>query len=106
MTNIVTPSRPFDRDKFHMVPRIQAAAAAQLALFQVQDEEPEVMALGVAVLFAALSARTGMDPHDLFTAGHRVLHGHDFGDRKTNDSLQSLRDFAGLRVAGKEVTIS
>lgn len=104
--SVPTPT-PLDGDKLAMVPRIQAASAAHLALFGIQDERPEVMVMGAAVLFTALCHRCGLDPEALHTMGRRVLLADQDFHRETNDSLQSLRDFAGLRVKGdREVSIS
>ena len=96
---------PLDRDRLGMVPRGQAADTAQLALFPIQDERPEVLVAGVAILYAALCARCGLDPEDMWRLGSRLLADQDF-HTKTNNSLQSLRDFAGLRVMGQDVVIS
>lgn len=99
-------NRPLDRDKLSMVPRDAAARAAHLALFQLQDiMVPEEQVLGVGVLFAAMCLRCGVDPSDLFSMGKRVLLAPEDGDRPTDNSLQSLRDFLGARVLAKEVTI-
>lgn len=97
---------PADRDKVAMVPRYQAAHAAHLALFQLQKMRPEEIVMGASVLFAALALRTGMDPHDLYGMGKKVLTAPEDGDRPTDNALQSLRDFIGARVMGKEVTVA
>ncbi|WP_269929976.1 hypothetical protein [Aminobacter sp. HY435] len=89
-----------------MVPRDAAARAAHLALFQLQDiMVPEEQVLGVGVLFAAMCLRCGLEPSALFGMGRKVLLAPEDGDRPTDDSLQSLRDFLGARVMAKEVTI-
>ncbi len=101
------PTRqPLNKDRLAMVPRRQAADAAQLALFGVQDERPEVMLLGVAVLFAALCSRCGLDPEEMHTMGRSVLMAREDFHKQTNDSLSALRSFAGLRVMGHQDTIS
>lgn len=105
MTSSARTKTPLDRDKLSMVPRHQAADAAFLALDAIQEEQPEVMMMGAGVLFAALTQRTGLDPYALYQMGQKVLTDEDF-HRKTNASLQSLRDFAGLRIMGQEVSIS
>ena len=94
-----TASKPLDRDRLLSVSRRQAAAAAHLTLFQVQDEAPEVIVAGAAVWFAAVCARCGLDPQEIHGLGMKILRPSPL-DLRTNDSLQSLRDFAGLRVKG------
>lgn len=99
------PTRsPLNRDRLHMVPRSLAVAAAHEALFPIQDKRPDVMVAGVAVLFAALAARCGVDPQELYVIGRRILRDPDEqlgGDKHNNASLQSLRDFAGIRIMGE-----
>ncbi len=97
---------PLNKDRLSMVPRHQAADAAQLALFGVQDERPEVMLLGVAVLFATLCSRCGLDPEEMHTMGRSVLFAREDFHAQTNNSLSALRSFAGLRVMGQQDTIS
>lgn len=96
--------RPLDRTKLAMVSRIDAADAAHGALFPIQDEPPELVIAGIAVLFATLVQRCGLDPEDTFRLGDRIVREREAEDR-TNESLQSLRDFAGLRLLGQEVTV-
>lgn len=96
---------PFDRTRLSMVPRSEAADAAHLALFQLQDlPRTETMMLGVGVLFAAFCARTGMDPEELHRMASNVLRAKEEGDAPTSNSLQVLRDFAAIRVMGEQVT--
>lgn len=96
--------RALDRDKLALVKRSTCADLAHTAFFQLQDQEPEEALMGVATLFALLCERTGTDPYVLHQMGHRVLRDEDF-HKKTNDSLQSLKDCVGLRFMGQEVTI-
>lgn len=94
-------STPLNRDRLAMVPRHQAADFAQLALFGVQHETPEVMLMGVSVLFATLCQRCGLDPEAMHTMGRRVLMAYEPNHKATNDSLTVLRDFAGVRILGE-----
>lgn len=98
--------RPLDRDRLSMVNRDQAVLAAQSALDGVQRFTPEQMVAGVSILFAAVCRRCGLDPQTEHKRGMRLLApipGHD----KDNKSLQSLQDFAGIRIMGEEeVSIS
>ena len=98
-------SRPLDRDKLSMVPREAGIEAAYEALFPIQDRAPEPMMAGVAVLFAAICNRTGTDPEDMHRLGMKLLR-YQEGSLKTNNAVQSLRDFAGLRIAGQDVVMS
>lgn len=95
-------THPVDRDRLLMVDRGAAADGAQLALFQIQDLRPDVALAAVSVLFATLTAGTGTNPEEAFHLGRKIITAdEDFHDR-TNKSLQSLRDFAGIRLAGRE----
>lgn len=98
-------SRPLDKDKLAMFPRDDAVTNAHLALRPLNALAPEAMVAGIAVLFAAVCSRVGLDPQDMHTMALRMLK-HEQHHDKANMSLQSLRDFAGMRIAGKEVSIS
>jgi hypothetical protein len=87
-----------------MVERWEAARCAHAALDPIQAELPEAMVMGSAVLFAAMVHRCMLDPHALYQMGLKVLQADMLGHKKTNDSLRSLQDFAGLRVMGEEGT--
>lgn len=89
-----------------MVPRGVAADAAHTALFGVQNLEPEPMVAGIALLFAAVCERCALSPQGAHELGRRLLRDQDF-HTKTNGSLQSLRDFAGIRIMGeKDVVVA
>lgn len=106
MTGMVT-DKPLDRDRLSMVPRDRAAAAAHVALFQLQDRDsPEEIILGVATLFAALCMRCGVDPEAAHTMGRKVIMEPAEGDAPTNGSVQVLKDFAATRMMGQEVSVS
>lgn len=98
--------RPLDRDKLFMVPQLTAAAAAHEALFPLQALPPEDALAGIAVLFVAFTARCGVDPQDLHTFGARLLRDRNLAeDKVASNSLMALRDFAGLRFMGQDVSI-
>lgn len=98
--------RPLDRDKLTMMPRGEAARVAHLALSEIQGEAPELMVLGAAVLFATLCQRCNLSAQDVHHMAHKVLTDQE-GFRRDNASLQSLRDFAGIRIMGeREVSIT
>lgn len=94
-----------DKDKVAMVPRQEAARVAMAALSSLQDERPETIVLGAAVLFAAMCSRCGVDARDVHEMAKRVINSPMFGDRSTDATLEVLRDFAGARVMGQEVSI-
>lgn len=99
-------TEPFSRDRFMMLPRQLGAEAAYEVLHPIQSLSPEQMVMGVAILFAAVCSRIGLEPHEAYCTGLKVLHADDPMSR-TNATLQSLRDFAGLRIAGDQsVSIS
>lgn len=106
MVEKLVTKHPLDKDRLSMVPRDKAANAAFLALHQLQSLDPEEMVLGAGVLFATLAMRCGLDPEQLHTMSRKVIFAPDEGDHITGGSLQVLRDFAGARILGKEVTIS
>lgn len=97
--------RPLDKTKMAMSDRLAVADAAHAAMHPMQNLTPEVAVLGVSVLFATLCRRCGLDPHDMHTMANRVLT-DQLGHKRANDSLQSLRDFAGIRLMGQETTVS
>lgn len=89
-----------------MLPRDTAVVAAHNALRPVSTMEPEEMVAGVSVLFAAVCNRVGLDPEDMHKLGMKMMTTPQPHHDKGNKLLQSLRDFAGLRIAGQEVGIS
>jgi hypothetical protein len=99
-----TDVRPFDYHTMTQLPRLKAVDSAHRALDGVQRDTPEEMMLGVAVLFAALCQRCQVSPHEMHQMGLRVIAYSPF-DKTANRSLEALRDFAGLRVLGKETTL-
>lgn len=94
-------ARKFDYQTMTQLDRQLAADAAHLGLYQMQDLSPEEIALGVSVLFAAVMRRVGLDPAEQYAMGLRVLRSEPL-HRRANDSLQSLQDFAGVRIKGDE----
>lgn len=99
-------ARPFDYHRMTLLPRIKAADAAHAALDPLQQLSPEEMVMGSALLFATLTKRCGLDAGELYAMATRVLAAEPF-HKRANDSLQSLQDFAGLRIKGEHnVSIS
>lgn len=98
--------RPLSKDRLAMLPRGTAARAAHQALNGLQREPPEVMVAGAALLFAAIVNRCGLDPQEMHHLGLRMMRDQE-AHKLDNDSLQSLRDFAGIRIMGeKHVSIA
>lgn len=98
-------SRPLDKDRLYMLPREDAVTAAHMGLDALQRMDPEDMVAGMAVLFSAVCSRCQLSPADMHTMGTRMLTDQRHHD-KANKALQSLRDFAGLRIAGQDVVIA
>jgi hypothetical protein len=92
---------PFSRDRLKLVSRDLSAEGAMAMLDRVQTHRPEVQVAAVAVLFAAWCRRLGLDPHDLWLQGTRMMRPEP-GHQKANIHLEVLRDFAGIRLAGDE----
>ena len=98
-------SQPLDRDALHMVSRDRTVKNAHATLRPLNALSPEDMVGAIAVVFAAVCSRVGLDPEDAHRLGAKLLKDQQHHD-KTNKALQSMRDFAGLRIAGQEVTYS
>lgn len=102
---IPTP-RPFDYHTMTTLHREKAIDAAQRALDGVQRDTPEEIVMAFAVAFAAVCKQAQLSPHDVYQIGEKVLR-HDPFHKRSNDSIQSLRDFVSLRVMGRQnVSIS
>lgn len=93
------PNKPFSRDRLKLVSRDKAAYAAFAALDRLQQEEPEVAMAAASILFAAWCDRTNSDPHDMHEQGEKMLRAEAF-HRKANIQLETIRDFAGIRIMG------
>lgn len=98
-------SRPISRDALFMLPRDRTVANAHQLLRPVNMLQPEEMVGAIAVLFSAICSRVQLDPEEVHKLGMKLLRDQQHHD-KTNKSLQSMRDFAGMRIAGQEVSIS
>lgn len=94
-------AQKIDRDRLYMLDREEVSVTAFKALDAVQQDRPEEMIAGVSVLFAALCNRCLVDPHDMHTMGMRMLQ-HDPHHKNTNDRIETIADFAGLRIMGRE----
>jgi hypothetical protein len=93
-----------DRTRLLMLPRNAAADAANLALFQLQDKTPEEQVMGAAVLFATFCEALGLDPQETHAMGLRVLKAPSTDDHVAGHNLQALRDFASIRVGGRDTS--
>lgn len=92
-------SRRLDRDRLNMMDRQVAADVAFTALHPIQDRDPEEIVMGAAVLFAAIVRRCSLDAGEVYAKATTVLREEPF-HKRTNDALQSMQDFAALRVLG------
>lgn len=97
----VADVRPFSRDRLKLISRDKAAEGAFAILDKLQQAGPEVQVASVAILFAAWCKRLTLDPHDIYQQGMKML-APEFGHHKANLHLETLRDFAGIRMAGDE----
>jgi hypothetical protein len=97
-----------DRDKLAMVPRLHAVNVAMEALFPIQDWDggPEEQVAGVAVLFACLCMKTGLDHAELHNIGKRIINAPAEGAHATENSVQVLKDFLGARIMQQEVSVA
>jgi hypothetical protein len=92
---------PFSRDRLSLVSRDLSAEGAMRMLDVIQTHRPEVQVAGAALLFAAWCHRLGLDPHDLWQQGMKMMKPQP-GHHKGNINVEVLRDFAGIRLAGDE----
>lgn len=91
--------KPFDKDRLYMVDRVAAVDAAQLCLSAIEHLDPALMVAGVAILNEAIMHRTRCDAFATNVMAKRLMR--DSAEHyRTNASVQSLLDFAGLRIAG------
>jgi hypothetical protein len=97
---------PLDRDKLFTMSQLDVTRAALTALDPVQQMKPHEMVAGISLLFAAICHRTGIDPQDAHTFGMRVMTTREQANFKANDGIQTIRDFAGLRLMGQEVEVA
>lgn len=95
-------TQTFDRDRLHLVSRDAAAVAAFAMLDKVQNEAPELAYASIAVLFAAMSERLGVDPQDGHTLGRRMLKPDPF-HHKANCQMDAMDDLAKQEWQGKVV---
>lgn len=97
------PSRPLDKDKLYLIERETALRKASEMLDRVQNDSPEEVVAGAALVFALVCARLRLDPHDMHTFAKRVMEDQRF-HLKANSAMQSLKDYAGLRLGGEHVS--
>lgn len=95
-----TDVTPFNRDKLNMISRGRAAEVTHSALFPINDLPAHEQITAVAVLFAVLTSRFGLDPHETFKLGHKLLRPEPF-HRTANVQMEALEDFANLQRTGQ-----
>lgn len=91
-------STRLDGDKLNMFSRDRAAALAHTSLDAMRNEGAEAHLAGIAVAFAALAHRYQMGPEQLYLYGLRILESPGAHHRNGNALIESLRDFANLKV--------
>jgi hypothetical protein len=91
--------KPFSKDKLMLVSRDKAASQAFAILDRLQFETPEVMMAATSLLFATWCQRLGMHPFEMHQLGLKMLKPEAF-HLKGNAHLETLRDFAGIRMLG------
>ena len=96
-------SSRLDSTHLSMVSRDRVADVAFNALDRIQRERPELLTAAFALLFAVVAERNQLDPLSLFTLGRRLLHEPHPNHGHPTVQLESLRDFAGLRVRNKPI---
>lgn len=95
-------SRPFDRDRLNLLPGTSIARAAFEALHPLQNLTPEEQVAGTALLFAVHCKRLGLTGQGMWDFAERVLNAPDQPEnREANLSVQALKDFVSVRVAGQ-----
>lgn len=100
-SNINTLSTRIDPLVLNSLGRHKIAHLTHAALNPIQNHRPEEQILATSVLFAVMVERFGGDPEELYLKGRKVLFASGDGDLKTDASLESLRDYAALRVKGR-----
>lgn len=96
-------SRPFDADRMAMLPIHKVADAALHVLNPMQELSPEEQVAGAAVLFATVCKRVGVTGAGMWDFAERVLNAPIKAETaQGQNTLQALKDFAGLRIAGDE----
>lgn len=93
-----TLSSRIDTTQLHMVSRDRVASLAHALLDGGNHAPGPELAAGVAVLFAVMAERTGLDPEDFYHLGRKILTAPSPHHFKPNVQMEALRDFAGLRV--------
>ncbi len=92
-----------ERTAIGQVKRDQVAYTAHALLNGARNERGDLLIAAAALLFAAMVERCELEPEELFRMGHKMLHASDPHHFKTNASLESLRDFAGLRARSNPI---
>jgi hypothetical protein len=95
-------TQTFDRDRLNLVGRDGVATAAFAMLDKVQQEAPELAYASIAVLFAVMSERLGVDPQDGHALGTKLLRPSAF-HQKGNAQMDAMDDLAKQEWMGREV---
>ena len=68
-------------------------------LDKVQHEAPELAYAAIATLFAAMSERLGVDPHEGHSLGRKLLKPNQY-HQKSNAQMEALDDLAKQEWCG------
>lgn len=91
-------STRIDSLALQMVSRDEVAHVAHAMLFPANHHKGELLVAGAAVLFAVMAERSGLDPHDLYSLGRKILTDPSQFHHQANVQMEALRDFACLRA--------
>jgi hypothetical protein len=92
-----------DRDRLMMMSRDRAAELGHMILEPLTNSPADENLAAVAVAFAALSERYSMGPEELYRYGMKILTAPTPHHRKGNALMDSLQDWAGMRVRNEAI---
>ncbi|WP_111818773.1 hypothetical protein [Agrobacterium sp. CFBP2214] len=96
-------STRLDRDKLMMMSRDRAAELGHIILEPLTNSPAAENLAAVAIAFAVLSNRYSMGPEELYHYGMKILTEPTPHHRKGNALLDSLQDWAGMRVRNEAI---
>lgn len=91
-------STRINRDRLLMMPRDRAAQMAHEVIAALEKKTPEDHLLGIAVAFAVMAQRYAQGAEELHDIGKRILVEPMAYNRPGAALIDSLRDYAGLKV--------
>lgn len=94
----LSASTRISQDKLMMMPRYTAVRRAHEIISGLQGRDAEEHLGGIAVAFAAMAERYSLGPEELHAYGMRILREPTTYNRDGSALVDSLRDYAGLKV--------